>query len=375
MTVPADDARAAAERLVGGRTSSGWRIGELLRVNGVGALYRASRGSGDGTERAVLHVASAEVERSGPMRAELQRGAWASGRLEHARVCVPIDESTTTEGVPTIAWPMPSGRPLAECIDAGGGLPREDALRILEHVLDVLETAHATAMIHGAIDPWAVWQTPRRSARVILFAFPPGVRDPALYDPRGLVALRRDAYQAPELAEEFEPATESSDLYALAMVVAGAMVGPLPARLGRTLAREKLSILGVDDALASVLAYGLGRSPAERYPSAPAMLQDVRRVFAGEKPMLEDSGDDSGSHASVFGHESTSSVVLDLRMRERAAIRARSLRDGKPVSLSAPSQARGNAILVLMMAAILGAATWAVYNERQEDERTQRPSP
>jgi hypothetical protein len=367
-------ARTEAERRVGSRTSNGWRIGEVVRVNGVGALHDASRGNGDATERALLHVPSSEVERSLPMRAEFQRGAWSAARISHARALVPIDESTTVEGVPCVAWPLPPGRPLADLVDAGGGLSRDDALRVLEHVLDVLEGAHATAVIHGAIDPWSVWQTPRRSARLLLFSFPPGVRDPALYDPRGLVTLRRDAYQAPELAEGTEPATEASDLYSLAMVVACAMVGPLPARMGRTLALEKLTVLGVDPPLAATLALALARSPVDRYASAIAMLKDVRRVIAGEPPRLEASGATGGSFDGAFAGESTSSIVIDLRVREKAAARARALATSTGAGASR-SQAGGNAFLVIAMLAIVALATWVIWHERAEEERAiERPA-
>jgi serine/threonine-protein kinase len=343
-------------------------------VNGVGALHDASRGNGDATERALLHVPSSEVERSLPMRAEFQRGAWSAARISHARALVPIDESTTVEGVPCVAWPLPPGRPLADLVDAGGGLSRDDALRVLEHVLDVLEGAHATAVIHGAIDPWSVWQTPRRSARLLLFSFPPGVRDPALYDPRGLVTLRRDAYQAPELAEGTEPATEASDLYSLAMVVACAMVGPLPARMGRTLALEKLTVLGVDPPLAATLALALARSPVDRYASAIAMLKDVRRVIAGEPPRLEASGATGGSFDGAFAGESTSSIVIDLRVREKAAARARALATSTGAGASR-SQAGGNAFLVIAMLAIVALATWVIWHERAEEERAiERPA-
>ncbi len=368
-------ARAEAERRVGSRTSSGWRLGEVLRVNGTGSFHDASRGNGDAQERCIVHVASPEVERSLPLRAEFQRGAWAAARLEHPRACVPIDESTTAEGLPSIAWPLPAGKPLASFVAEGGGLSRDDALRVLEHTLDVLEAAHATSVIHGAIDPWAVWQTPRRSARVLFFAFPPGVRDPALYDPHGLVALRRDAYQAPELAEEGEPATEASDLYALAMAVACAMVGPLPARLGRSLALEKLLVLGVEDALAAVLALALSLSPADRYASAIAMLKDVRRVMAGEAPRLEASGESGGPFNASFTGESTSSIVLDLRTREKAAARARVLAQTARGSSPSGSQAKGNAFLFVTMVFIVACAAWAVWRERQEEERAQELAP
>jgi serine/threonine protein kinase len=368
--------RAEAERRVGTRTSSGWRVGEVLRLNGSGALHEASRGQGDATERCVLHVTSGDVERSLPLRAEFQRGAWASARLSHPRAFVPYDESTTAEGLPCIAWPMAPGQPLADYIENGGGLPREDALRILEQMLDVLEQAHASSVLHGAIDPWAIWQTPRRSARLILFAFPPGVRDVALYDGRGLVALRRDRYQAPELAESAEPPTETSDLYSLAMVVACAMVGPLPPRLGRTLACEKLKVLGVDDALANVLSLALARSPGDRYESAVAMLKDVRRVMAGEPPRLEASGATGGSFDGIFLRESTSSIVLDLRAREKAAVRARELALGSGGDRPrGRSHVAGDLLLLAMIVGIVGAATFAIWHERQEEERALEHAP
>jgi len=201
------------------------------------------------------------------------------------------------------------------------------------------------------------------------------VRDPSLYDPHGLVALRRDGYQAPELAEETEPATEASDLYALAMTVACAMVGPLPPRLGRSLALEKLLVLGVDDALAAVLALALSRSPADRYASAIAMLKDVRRVMAGEPPRLEASGESGGSFNSAFAGESTSSIVLDLRTREKAAARARVLAQGARGSSPGGSQAKGNVFLLVTMVLIVACAAWAVWRERQEEERARELAP
>ena len=363
----------SAGRRVGARTSSGWRVGKVLRVNGAGVLYEGSRGQGDAMERGLLHIPSPEVERSLPLRAEFQRGAWAAARLSHPRSFVPLDESTTADGLPCIAWPWPGGRPLAEYMDAGGGLSREDALRILEQILDVLEQSHATAVIHGAIDPWAIWQTTRRSARVLLFAFPPGIHDPALYDPRGLVVLRRDGFQAPELAESADPPTAASDLYSLAQVVASAMVGPVAPGLGRILAYEKLMLLGVDEPLAAVLALALARVPEDRYSTAIAMRKDVQRLVAGEAPRLEAAGATGGQFDAAFAGESTSSIVLDLRFREKAAARARMMARGKGPPSAVASQAGGNVLLAIAMVVVVAAAAFAIWHERQQEETPKAP--
>ena len=142
------------------------------------------------------------------------------------------------------------------------------------------------------------------------------------------------------------------------------------------MACEKLKVLGVDDALANVLSLALARSPGDRYESAVAMLKDVRRVMAGEPPRLEASGATGGSFDGIFLRESTSSIVLDLRAREKAAVRARELALGSGGDRPrGRSHVAGDLLLLAMIVGIVGAATFAIWHERQEEERALEHAP
>lgn len=366
------------DRLAQGRVNTqlkGWRLTKLLGAGPVSAAYEALRGSKDAAERAVVRVMIGNVAEHERTRSLFLRGSYAANRFNHARVLPITEDGTDSQGTPFVVRPWVDAEPLAATV-ARGPMPEKQVLRVAEQVLDALEMAHAHGILHGAITPANILVTPRGSIRLCDFATPPGLGARAAED--DVLALRRRGpFTAPErCGPVVQPANEQSDVYSLAACMYYALSGKMP----RGDAREPDALTTtppvplrdvapeVGEPLANIVDHALSFDPMHRYESAYAMLGDVRRVMAGRKPKLGDAAapvpsqsmtdlSAVGPPSSRGGRPSSGRVLID-----------------KPPSSVGPAreqrkrrETRGNVVLVLAIAALVGVATFVLLREKMQD--------
>ncbi|MCW6009656.1 protein kinase [Micromonospora sp. CPCC 205371] len=161
-------------------------------------------------------------------RLRLQAEARAAARLTHPNVASVYDygESHSESGhlVPFVVMEMLSGPTLSRRL-ADGPLPPTDALKVCAEVASGLAAAHAAALVHRDVKPANVMLTPT-GAKVVDFgiAAAAGPRDDV--DPYSDL-FGTPAYLAPErlVGGDVVPA---SDVYALGLLLHGALLGRLP---------------------------------------------------------------------------------------------------------------------------------------------------
>lgn len=361
-----------------GETLKGYRLAKLYGVGTSTATFEAVKGPGDAGERVVIRILLGEVAKSERAKSHFLRAAYAASRFSHPRTVPVTSDGLDHEGTPFTIRAYHDAEPVSRFVRTNE--PDEQrVLKMAEQLLDILEIAHAHGIVHGAISPENVLMTARGSARLVDFSVPPGLgarRD----DESPLAELRLGAFTPPErcVAPELGTATEQGDIWCVAAVMYFVLTGKAPR--GEASGREALAETAskairdvkkdTSEPLANVIDHALAHDPSVRYDSAYAMLGDVRRVLAGRKPKLAHStgpvpsgvlADSSGGPPSTFRPPPFRSAGSTTPPSQRGA--------------KGPSQWKGNLSLVLLIAALLAAATYVMLREKSEELQQGLPVP
>ncbi|MFE7594160.1 serine/threonine-protein kinase, partial [Kitasatospora sp. NPDC057512] len=176
------------------------------------------------------------------------------------------------------------GQPLSAVLERRGALPVPEAVRLALQVLEALEAAHASGVVHQDIKPANLMV---RGDRTVIADF--GIAGPAC-DPRFTVpgvVLGTAAYQAPEQAST-GTVTASVDLYALGVVLYECLAGRLPYD-GETALELILKHLTepvpplpghVPAPVRAVVERAMAKAPDERWPDAATMASALRQALA-----------------------------------------------------------------------------------------------
>lgn len=353
----------------------GWRLARLLGVGPVTACYEVVRGTKDATERAALKVMLGNIAAHERSRSIFLRAAYAANRFQHARVLPIVEDGTDDRGVAYVVRPWVDG---VEPLDAylakkGGKLPEKEVLRIAEQALDALEMAHAHGILHGAITPANLLVTPRGSVRLCDFATPPGLGARAAAESEPLDRRRIGPFTAPERAgETLQAPAEQCDVWSLAACLYYAISGQVPQRGDANGVPSLRTVAeGVSEDLVALVDQGLAFDPVYRYESAYAMLGDVRRVMAGRKPKLSDAAGPIPSQSLMDVNNPPSSRALRAA-QPFGADPSTGVLGGSFTAARAKGRRnewRGNAALILAIAALVGVATFVVVREKIEEDR------
>ena len=294
-----DDARGLQ---VDAPSRAGTRVGryQIIRLLGTGgssAVYEAEQ---DLPRRRV----ALKVLRSLPFfdelsRARLDREVRALARLEHPGIARIHDAGVAEDGVAYIAMELVAGRHLTDHARASA-LDQTARLALFREVCEAIEYAHQRGVIHLDLKPSNIVVTPVGRAKVLDFGLARIVADDSTRASivGGAGALCGTlAYMSPERAcESPEAPNVRSDVYSLGAVLFELLSGApplalagvtIPAALRRIQEQPTpaLRIAGrpADRELAAVVNMALEKSPARRYPSVAALLDDLDR-FAARRP-------------------------------------------------------------------------------------------
>lgn len=379
-----------AKHRVGTRIK-GWRLLRLLGTGPLTAAYEAIHGEKDSGDRGVLRVLTGDLAKNERAKGQFLRASYAANRFRHPRVVPIVADGTDDEGAPYIIRAFNEAKPLGQVVaeaqantDESGapkpvGIEPARVLRVMEQVLDALEIAHAHGVIHGAISPSNVLMTPRGSIRLVDFATPPGTSIMG-QDVRDVLADARVGPFTPPERCEMPPAlpNEQTDVWAIAACAYYALSGKYPrgADTGRAelATAPSLSLREVmpnaPEPIAAMLDHALQAEPERRYGSAYAMLGDVRRALAGRSPKLGDAlrPVPSGSYRDVSLPSSRRVILADggsSRVLGSAPQPSSSSRE----ATRQRAEWRGNLLLIMAIALLVGVATFVVVRERIEEER------
>ena len=310
---PSTLVRAAEDRLLAkldalpgegeieGPAEERYQFGELLAMGGLGLVRRAH------DRRLGRDVAVKELRRSDPAaERRFLFEATITARLQHPGIIPIHDIGRFPDGEPYYCMKLVEGRSLEEIIH---DTPATGRLRLLEHVLaaaDAVAYAHVHGIVHRDLKPANILVGAFGETVVIDWGLAKDLTgesaalDPTtmqsgpelgstLTDVGTIVGTLR--YMPPEQARG-EAVDRRSDVFALGAVLYHLLAGSAPYE---GLARPELAarltsgaavdlgplIKGVPPPLVAIVQRAMAPLPANRYPSAEAFSEDLRRFLAG----------------------------------------------------------------------------------------------
>ncbi len=260
-----------------------YRLGSRLGRGGMAEVLDAFD---ERLERPVaLKVLRPEVAADAGMRRRFEAEARAAARFSHPAV-VSVYDSGEHAGRAFLVMERLPGETLADRI-AAGPVDQVWLRSVALDVLAALQAAHDIGLLHRDIKPGNVLITTEDRVKVADFGIAKMMIDQGGADGDqtavGLV-LGTPAYLAPERLAG-QPATVSTDLFALGVVLYEAATGhkPQAGALDATVAGTGAAgaagdaVVGIDPDLARVIGRAMAPRPEDRYPSAEAMAADLRR--------------------------------------------------------------------------------------------------
>lgn len=264
--------------------------------------------------RVALKVRRPEALLSAAARRRFVREAEIASRLVHPHI-VTIYEVGTDDGSEFIAQEFCAGGNLAAWLERHPGpLPQQMAVRLVLALARAVSHAHAAGVIHRDVKPANVLLVPVTAAREPLILTPGGdtaggftvkladfglgkaheeSADPLTQLTRTGASLGTPAWMAPEQVDQaFGPVGPATDIHGLGLLLDRLLTGRA-LRSGGTTAETYRQVLfedvrpadrvapGVHRDLGAVCLKCLAKRPADRYPSAAAVADDLERWLDG----------------------------------------------------------------------------------------------
>jgi serine/threonine-protein kinase len=277
-----------------------YRIRGSLGQGGMGVVYLAE------DERLGRNVALKVLRDNSPdqsARLRLVREARIAAGVSHPLICQ-VFELGEWNDQPFIAMELIDGEPLSARL-SNGALPAADALRIAVAVVEALGVLHRRGIIHRDLKPSNVFVT-ESGVKVLDFGLARPVvaaqeETEAAITQTGLF-LGTPRYAAPEqlLGDELD---ERADLFSAGVMLFEMLAGRLPfsgktvAAIAQSVLHDTPPVLTGSPAISAadrILHRTLSKKREERYPTAEALLADLRGALqlaasdqvAEAKPML-----------------------------------------------------------------------------------------
>ncbi|KFE66086.1 protein kinase domain-containing protein [Hyalangium minutum] len=236
------------------------------------------------------------------------REARITARLQHPSIVPVYEAGRFPGGEPFYAMKLVSGRSLARVIESMGSL--DERLAALPHVLAVAEAmayAHSQRVIHRDLKPSNIlvgefgetvvidWGLAKELDQPEVPLLASGATSPASADPERTqlgTILGTPGYMPPEQASG-QPVDERADVYALGALLYHLLSGQAPyvgtdpqEVLQRVLSQEPTSLAKLQPRLTQelldIVSRAMARDPAQRYPSARELAEDLRRFQRGQ---------------------------------------------------------------------------------------------
>jgi DNA-binding beta-propeller fold protein YncE/predicted Ser/Thr protein kinase len=247
-----------------GSTVAGYRLDALIARGGMGVVYRATH---LGLERQVaLKVIARELADREGFRERFLRESRLAASLDHPAV-VPVYDSREVAGELIVAMRLVEGGDLRRILDREGPLEPARAIALLGQVAAALDAAHAAGIVHRDVKPHNVLVEGDR-AFLTDFGLAKALDESGAQSGASVVGTAE--YMSPEQwggGAVGPPA----DIYSLGCVLYEALTGIVPfARKDADTEPE------IPAGLEAVIERAVAKDPAQRYPSAGALIAAAR---------------------------------------------------------------------------------------------------
>jgi eukaryotic-like serine/threonine-protein kinase len=304
-----------------GETLGTYRLIEPIGIGGMGTVWLAARG--DGRFERQVAVKFPNISLRGHAEERFRREGTIVGRLAHPHIAQLIDAGLTDTGRPYLVLEYVKGVPIDEYCNAHL-LGVEARLRLFLDVLAAVAHAHANLVVHRDLKPSNVLVTANGDVKLLDFGVAKLLEEE--FAAAQATALTREAGVAltPEFAapEQFTGGfvTTATDIYALGVLLYSLLTGRHPAGTACSSPADLVRAVVERDAtrpsewarpqpsepeaarqkaaerattperlqrrlrgdLDTVVLKALKKDPAERYASAHAFADDLRKYLSHE---------------------------------------------------------------------------------------------
>lgn len=265
---------------------------DVLRVigrGGMGVVCRArDRLLGREVALKVIHsgvLASDEELRRFRLEAETVAG------LRHPHL-ITVHETGEADGQLYFTMTLAENGTLAARIHNQGTLPPREAAALVKDIADAVHHAHSRGVLHRDLKPANVLFDSEDCVLVSDFGLARSTSDPSVTKSGSL--LGTPAYLAPEVVSGSAGHTTGTDVYALGVILFECLTGRPPFEndsplvLLKKITEDEIPapsalVQGIDHDLEAVCLRALNKDPAQRYPSAEALAEDLGRWLADEQ--------------------------------------------------------------------------------------------
>ncbi len=281
-----------AGEVLGGK----YRLDRLLGQGGMGSVWRA--------RSLILEIDVAvklvPPDAAGSDGARLLREARAAASLGHPNIVRILDFGATDRGEPFLVMELLEGRSLGALLDERSRIPATAAVRLMLPVVSALASAHARGIVHRDIKPDNIVLVP-----VTVGDTPTPLGDAEMLVPKlvdfGIVKLQASPdvatltdrgtligsaeYMSPEQARGLVDVDAKTDIWSVCVVLYELITGNRPftgPNHGAVLyaifsadPEPTVARAAGDDALWEILARGLEKAPADRWPDARALGREL----------------------------------------------------------------------------------------------------
>ncbi len=286
-------AAASGDALAGTRLGQ-WQLETELGRGGMAVVYRGWREQGMARQQAAIKILTLGALGAGGQE-RFRREAAILARLNHPNVTALVDSGVADDGTCWLAMPLVEGERIDRWCEAHASDARA-VLRLYLQVCDAVAYAHRNLVIHRDLKPSNVLVDDNGHVRLLDF----GIGQFADSEDERTQTLWRaltPGYAAPEQLLGAPPST-AVDVYGLGALLHRLLTGRTPQAVteGSETTRPSLLVRDAGDAyhrhyvplrndLDRVLLKALAEEPGQRYPTAEALADDLRRWLDG-RPVL-----------------------------------------------------------------------------------------
>jgi serine/threonine-protein kinase len=266
-----------------------YELQELIGMGGMGEVYRAFDTV---RERMVaIKVLRTDLAADPTFQERFRRESRVAARLQEPHV-IPVHDFGDIGGVLYIDMRLVEGTSLKDELRVKGALPAARTVAILTQVASALDAAHANNLVHRDIKPENVLLTPEDFAYLVDFGIAHGGGEASVTS-TGLI-IGSCAYMATERLSG-GAGGPASDVYSLTCLLYESLTGRAPFEAGDLRQvmsahmfspppRPSVTRRGVSPAFDDVIARGMAKNPADRYPSAGALAKAAAAAAGAPVP-------------------------------------------------------------------------------------------
>ncbi|HKV66125.1 MAG TPA: serine/threonine-protein kinase, partial [Rhodanobacteraceae bacterium] len=261
---------------------------ELIGEGGMGVVYRARQASLD--REVAVKLLSAGPWASREFIARFEREAQNAARMQHPAI-VTIYEVGSFEGMQFFSMRLVRGESLSARLRRGEKFTPREAAALMRTVAEAVSYAHSLGVLHLDLKPANVLLDENVQPYVADFGLARRLENALAVDNDEVSGT--PAYMAPEQAQvRANKLTVATDIWGLGAILYQLLTGQPPFRAGTAQDTVKLVLEGQVRAprrwipslpldLEAIVLRCLSRNPAERYPTARALADDLARFSEG----------------------------------------------------------------------------------------------